>query len=457
MNKFFVFVLIVALCVSAHHHGFREPRKGFSYEENFKRFAAPYSTERRGNSPAIYVVDFGADPTGMKDSSDAFQAAIDEAMKRGYGTMADEIHDCGGVSIDLEGGVYLFDKPVYFPQFHGNWKMTRGTVRASDKFPADKHIIIVGENKCGNPQGSCNEHIDFSFMTFDSNLHAAGGLQIFRTMGGNVGPNILFIGYLTSGLDLEGGHEVMVHQGWFGEYWYEGGHQNITSENGIGVLVNGNDHFLNDVIFFWSGTGVVINGGATLMRGVHSWSHNTAFIINAEATRLENCYIDYNKMIVNNFEHNVIVDTFFLYGSVILQPVGKNKNINGFIMSRSQFDGKGIDTVIVDLSKGSFGTIRDCYITETIASHTGYNVRQTQLKKSIHLENTSHFEYDFSKHLVFGHIRDVVYSVMIESGELTTHALRPIENGTKVIVEMGQPITGTVTFVVDESEYTHQY
>ncbi|KAK8797087.1 hypothetical protein WA158_004297 [Blastocystis sp. Blastoise] len=456
MKNFFVLVIVIALCVAAHPHGLKEPRKDFSYEKQYQRFTTPYSSERRSNSPMIYVVDFGADPTGMKDSSEAFQAAIDEAMKRGYGTMADGIHDCGGVSIDLEGGLYLFDKPVYFPQFHGNWKMTRGTVRASDNFPLDKHIIIVGENECGNKQGSCNQHIDFSFMTFESNHHSAGGLQIFRTMGGNVGPNIMFHGYLTSGLDLEGGHEVMVHQGWFGENWYEGGSHNITDPLGVGVLVNGNDHFLNDVIFFWSGTAVVINGGATMMRGVHSWSENIAFIINAEATRLENCYIDFNTMIINSFAHNLITDMFFYHGKIILQPIG-TQNINGLVISRSIFDGPGIDTINLDLSKGSFGTIRDCYITDTLASHTGYNVRQTQLKKSIHFENTKHVEYDFSKHLVFGQIRDASYSVILENNVFTRYTMRPIENGSKVIVEFEDAVSGTVNFVVDESEYTHQY
>ena len=50
----------------------------------------------------------------------------------------------------------------------------------------------------------------------DGSHVAAGGLLISTTMGANVGPDIFVVGFALNGIAVEGGHEVMLHEAWFG-------------------------------------------------------------------------------------------------------------------------------------------------------------------------------------------------------------------------------------------------
>lgn len=56
----------------------------------------------------VNVVDFGADPTGLKDSSDAFDAAMKAALQHNASgqKMADGIINLGGVTVHLQGGSF---------------------------------------------------------------------------------------------------------------------------------------------------------------------------------------------------------------------------------------------------------------------------------------------------------------------------------------------------------------
>ena len=67
-------------------------------------------------------IDFGADPTGFSDSSDAFNATIFAALSRGVSTtssgrniMGADTVDLGGVTIDLAGGRYAISTTIIFP------------------------------------------------------------------------------------------------------------------------------------------------------------------------------------------------------------------------------------------------------------------------------------------------------------------------------------------------------
>ncbi|KAK8800781.1 hypothetical protein WA158_002608 [Blastocystis sp. Blastoise] len=247
----------------------------------------------------------------------------------------------------------------------------------------------------------------------------------------------------------EGGHETMIHQGWFGEFYYENGPKKGDA-TGTGVIIHGNDHFLNDVIFFWSKNGVEINGGANLLRGVHTWCGGYGIIVNGGANRLLNCYLDWNTAIVKKFENNIILDTFWYYAHLILAPEGK-QDVRGFAIERSLYGGSNGVTIDVDLSHGSFGEIRDCYIIEQFAGTKNYDIRQTQLTQKLTLEQSKEYTIDFSKHLVFGKIASFQYSVVLNEDKFVRYYAKPID-GTKVTIVMEEPVNATVTISVDESK-----
>lgn len=116
------------------------------------RLASPVSN-LSASVPTIFPTDFGADPTGAKDSTAAFTAAVAALLQGGAPhKMASGIHDLGGATLDLAGGQYLISAPVIIPMYYGNLAIARGTLRASATFPSNQWLIMVGDKSC-NPDG----------------------------------------------------------------------------------------------------------------------------------------------------------------------------------------------------------------------------------------------------------------------------------------------------------------
>ena len=64
----------------------------------------------------------------------------------------------------------------------------------------------------------------------------------------------------------------------------------------IAVQINGNDHYLTDVIVFdYAHIGVEVNGAANVLQAVHTWNGGgIGMKVAAHQTRLLGCYLDYN-------------------------------------------------------------------------------------------------------------------------------------------------------------------
>ena len=239
--------------------------------------AAARRTAKPTATPATTInpIDFGADPTGKQDSTEAMlkaMGALLNATGKASHHMASGIVDLGGSTLDLQGGQYLISKPLVVPQFFGNLRVVRGTLRASAKFPAAQYLIHIGNASCEpDIQHSCNEFVEMSEVLFDASHVAAGGVYIANTMGSTIGPSAFFTGFTTAGVYIQEGHETMISEAWFAEYyWSDSVPANSSS---IGVHINGNDHFLTDVIVFqYTHIGVQIDGAANLLQGVHTWN-----------------------------------------------------------------------------------------------------------------------------------------------------------------------------------------
>lgn len=205
------------------HHGHRRvaprtapppPRQGSLYGGS-AGVASP--------TPSLIVpADYGADPTGANDSTAAMQAAV-HALLAARGprhTMASNITDLGGATMDLSGGTYLVSAPLVIPPMYGNAQIVRGTLRASPKFPADRFLVEIGSSLCdprlanGKPdiQGSCGQFINVNEVMFDAAHVAAGGVSVTKTMGTTLGPSVFFTGFTVAGVQINGGHECMVQQ-----------------------------------------------------------------------------------------------------------------------------------------------------------------------------------------------------------------------------------------------------
>ena len=181
--------------------------------------ASPSSLSAQASPLTISPLDFGGDPYGTNDSTAAFHSAIAAMLQlplsHGAGSpryLSDRIIDLGGVTLDLQGGDYLVSAPLVFPPGFGNYKITRGTVRASPSFaPSSGFLIHVGNssdvdvfNGCG--QCSWAQNVQVTGLLLDSADVSAGGVWISGVMGavlrdlyvvrygeaGQTAPHILF-------------------------------------------------------------------------------------------------------------------------------------------------------------------------------------------------------------------------------------------------------------------------
>lgn len=81
-----------------------------------------------GTTP-ITPIAYGADPTGQTDSTTAMTKAVAALLSpRGpRHTMASNITDLGGATLDLSGGTYLISAPIVIPSMYGNVQIVRGS------------------------------------------------------------------------------------------------------------------------------------------------------------------------------------------------------------------------------------------------------------------------------------------------------------------------------------------
>jgi hypothetical protein len=172
----------------------------------------------------IDPVSFGADPTGIRDSTEAMARAVQELLHGGVrrrSTLSSNITDLAGACLNLGGGEYLLSAPIIIPQFFGNFEISGGTLRASKTFPSSAHLITIGAAPC-NPDyaASCNEFIGLSNLLLDASHTAAGAIRIISAMGVTVGPAVFVERFTQTGIRIDGGHETLIHESWFVEtYW----------------------------------------------------------------------------------------------------------------------------------------------------------------------------------------------------------------------------------------------
>ena len=299
---------------------------------------------------------YGADPTGLTDSTFAFQRLVKDILtscnsrkihENNFGggdnntetdntknnndktttkkcpTMASGIVDLGGATIDLEGGSYMISEPIYIPPFFGNFNVANGKLIANpDHFSTtDKHnnnntkdgnkrwLIEIGnltecleaETQKHDPQNSCHEYINLHHLLLDANHVAAGGVKVSGVMGATI--EAVFVTHFPYvGIQIDEGHEVMISNCWLAEWYWKGDHQPASchKQHSIGIQINGFDHYItNTVIFHCTKVGVQIRGGANVLDGVHTWNGGGTgieIIKGSSQNRLIGCYLDWNSL-----------------------------------------------------------------------------------------------------------------------------------------------------------------
>ena len=328
INKVFLFLFtIIGSSTSAHslrvpNAALRAPDLPSEVRARHARvvsgWRSPSSTSTNTPYPNIFPGDVGADPTGIADSSAAFALALKALLNRSSSTMSANIADLGGATLDLQGGVYSLSSPFIIPQMVGNMRIIDGTLRARDNFLPTETVALlqIGASPCNaGQQKSCNENIGLSGLTVDGRHIAETAIAINSTMGATLDASSAVFGFNGCGIALNGGHEAMVTETWVAAYFWSDALK--AKNNATGICVNGNDHFITNVIVFSALIGISNNGGANLFSGVHTWNTMTSMggvgILNAAAsTRFEGCYFDYTDLRLVVAESLSITSSFFL-------------------------------------------------------------------------------------------------------------------------------------------------
>jgi hypothetical protein len=419
-----------------------------------------------GVSPVVNPIDFGADPTGVKDSTAAFVAAVAELLKHNTSghMMSDGIVDLGGVVLDLQGGDYLVNAPVQIPQFVGNLRIIDGTIRAGASFPPNAYVIQVGASPCKTKsgQGSCNENVGMSGLTLDASHIAQGCLSISSTMGATLDSSSAIFGFTGVGILLDGGHETMISETWVAAYFWNDPKKEHSGDT-IGILVAGNDHFVDNVIVFSGTVGVSLTGEANKLVNVHTWNCATGNggigILNTVSQNIFiGCYLDFTDLVLTNAQQISISNGFFLGDAqLVFKAPHASSSIYGVSIVGNEWYDCSNSALASNETLGTWTSVTDLYVEGTSFCGPGQNPAFSKATKVLSSATVNgKVSVDFSDILLFPNVPIASASIVVKSNPTNNVAPTVGQNWNAQVVDVfistNDPLTIYVT--ADQSSYT---
>jgi hypothetical protein len=367
-------------------------------------------------------------------------------------------------AVDLQGGTYRVNSTLWLGKGL-TFRLCCGGLVASDTFP-DADFMIAG--------GGGLEGVTIHDVAIDMMRKGKGGLWFDSTL--RVHLDRLFIHHYTSfGIKVDQGHEVHVNRCWIGEWgWSENPHSGPASNlTGVAIEVDGQDHWLSDIIIFSGLRGIVLKGGASVLTNTHIYNggNESALEISGHSVRVLGSYFDFNRVVIIDPVAVDVSHSFFLGGvGIELRSSAHGAPVDGLTLIANQFiigvveehsQGTPLPTkfltVTLNESAGAFADPRSTVIRDSSTPRATYGAFVNQ---SFHPRHTiaqqslmqtcatapCRWEIDFSDHLVFGRIESVDYTFEVAVG-FPTVAVRPRDTETPllVVLETKEMISGTVT------------
>ncbi|CAL0334919.1 unnamed protein product [Lupinus luteus] len=419
--------------------------------------SSPAPSEAKRSVGVVYPAGYGADPTGKNDSSDAILNAIGDAFKIESGLeLMPGVKDLGGVVIDLQGGSYKISKPITFPSSGGgNVVVKGGTLRASNSFPSDRYLIELIASTTPPKQNNVVYYEDITFrdILFDSS-YKGGGISIADSARIRV-DNCFFLHFETEGILVKRGHETFISSSFLGQHSTVGGDRGERYFTGTAIDLASNDNAITDVAIFSGAIGILLRGQANIITGVHCYNKATGFggigilvkLPGNSATRIDNCYMDYNAIVMEDPTQVHVTNAFFLGdGNIVLKSI--KGQISGLTIVDNMFSGDPKAKFPIISLDGKFSNIDQVVIDRNIAS--GMSIKSTIGKLTVDGNGTK-WVADFSNILVFpNRISNFQYS-FFSQGEpkFIAHSVTNVSNNV-VVVESDKPAKGVVSFLVEQ-------
>ncbi|CAN1828547.1 Polygalacturonase QRT3 [Linum perenne] len=400
-----------------------------------------------------YPIGYGADPTGHNDSTDAIQQVLNDAflhLNDQNRTLLPGIKDLGGPVIDLQGGSYRISKPIVFPP-SGGGNILVFKIYLIELISPKSEILI---NKTASIEafqgvGIYYEDITFRDILFDSG-HRGGGLLVVDAARTRI-VNSYFMNFTSQGMLIQGGHETFIISCFIGQKPSVGNDKTEKNFTGTGIDMASNDNIITDTVIFSSDIGLLLRGQANMVTGLHVYNKGTElggsgiYVKEAAAfTRLDNCYFDYNSVIIEDAYFTHVTNSLFLGdGNVVLKSI--NGKITSLTITDNYFHGiklpivevdgefENIDQVVIENNQGNFMPIRSTVGKMTVAG------------------KGKRWVADFNEKLVFPNkINHFHYSFFVKPGGGGAAAAATNVSGNVVVVESEEVVDAVVSVVVDQ-------
>ncbi|CAO2839310.1 unnamed protein product [Amaranthus hypochondriacus] len=425
----------------------------------------------RGRGRVYYPEEYGADPSGTQDSSEAFMKTISDAFQVQKGIqMLPGVNDLGGIVIHLQGGNYLITKPLPFPTLSANLVVEGGTLRASNTFPINRYLIELSsqppqtiltnstpitttKHTFNQINGIQFQDITFRDILFDSTFRG-GGLLIVNSARIRV-TNCYFLHFSTQGILVNGGHETFISNTFLGQHETIGGDPGEPQFTGTAIDLGSNDNVITDVVVFSSQIGISLRGQANMVTGAHLYNKASGFggigiwvkLPGLSQTRIDNCYLDYTSIVMEDPVQVHVTNGFFLGdGNVVIKAI--NGRISGLNIINNMFSGDpNIKRPIVEL-QGEFKDIDQVVVD--FNNVMGMELKSTVGRLTLKGSQTTKWVVDFSKVLLFSNrIAHFEYSIYSNNGVFIVHGVTNVSNNV-VTVETDKAIDGVVSVLVDQ-------
>ncbi|KAK2635860.1 hypothetical protein Ddye_030652 [Dipteronia dyeriana] len=422
----------------------------------------------------FYPIGYGADPTGVGESSDAILQAVSDAFNvESELEMVAGVKDLGGVILDLQGGNYKISKPIRFPASPAaNLLVRGGTLRASETFPGDRHLIELWSPNSQKLQKSDSaepiifthmklqnvgiyyEDITFRDVLFDSS-YRGGGIFVVDSARIRIN-NCFFLHFTTEGILVQKGHETFISNCFLGQHSTVGGDKGEKDFSGTAIDLSSNDNAITDVAIFSAAIGVLLRGQANIVTGVHCYNKATYWggigilvKLGSSLTRIDNCYLDFTAIVLEDPTQVHVSNGLFLGdANVVLKSI--NGRISGLNIIDNMFHGNPKNMFPVIKLDGEFKNIDQVVVDQN--NVYGMSLKSTTGKLSV-AGNGTKWVADFSLILVFpNQISHFEYSLYIQGrvvGGFVAHAVTNVSNNV-VVVESDKAINGVVSVAVDQ-------
>lgn len=339
-------------------------------------------------------------------------------------------------------------------------KVRGGTLRASDTFPGDRHLIeLWSTDSQPTDQRDQNakyyyEDITFRDILFDSS-YRGGGILIVDSARIRIN-NCFFLHFTTQGILVQRGHETFISSCFLGQHSTVGGSKDEKHFAGTAIDLASNDNAVTDIAIFSAAIGIVLRGQANILTGVHCYNKATSFggigilvkLAGCSQTRIDNCYLDYTAIVMEDPVQVHVTNGFFLGDANVVLKSVKGK-ISGLNIVDNMFSGQEDNMVPIIKLDGKFTDVDQVVIDRNNVN--GMRLKSTVGKLTV-AGNGTKWVADFSSLLVFpNRINHLQYSFYIQGGKrkFPKHGVTDVSKNV-VVVESKKAVNGVVSVTVDQ-------